>query len=83
MSDGSLMICQACGNTIGACTCAVSPRPLTEDESLFDLARAIRNRCDILLLLQRWGSAGHLIPTILEDLYQDSQTLVDRYCVDD
>ena len=54
---------------------------------LIDLLQSIRNRCDIaqhLILFK--DSAPELtatLPTILEDLAEDSQLVVLRYCVKD
>jgi len=56
-------------------------KPFTADENLSDLVLAIRNRCDAFLYLYRMGpDARHILPTILEDLYEDAQQVVE-YCV--
>ena len=55
----------------------------TELEDLGELIKAIRNRCDIWLLLQESKEIErikHLYPTLLEDLYTDAQTILDEYC---
>jgi hypothetical protein len=48
---------------------------------LTELVKAIRNRCDIYLVLQE-AKATHLQATLLEDLYKDAQTIIDEYCVE-
>ena len=50
-----------------------------EEPELRELVKSIRNRCDIALLLTG-HSTNHLLPTILEDLSVDAQTIVMEYC---
>ena len=50
------------------------------DEGLIELIRAIRNRCNILLAIQGFGDLQNAIPTLLEDLHEDSQAIMDEYC---
>ena len=57
-------------------------------EELRELVKSIRNRCDITTILLELGDNNigsdyplHLLPTILEDLYEDAQTIVTEYCV--
>ena len=52
---------------------------------LTELIKAIRNRCDIYLVLQDKVDAEkikHAIPTLLEDMHEDSQAIMDEYCVE-
>ena len=53
------------------------------DDELAEIIKAIRNRCDVVLTLIEHYGTEHLIPTVLEDLYTDAQTIVDDYCVKD
>ena len=50
------------------------------DEGLIELIKAIRNRCDILLAIQGFDDLQDTIPTLLEDLHEDSQAIMDEYC---
>jgi hypothetical protein len=47
-----------------------------------ELIKAIRNRCDIYMLIRNNSIADHLLPTLLEDLHEDSQVIIDGYCVE-
>jgi len=49
---------------------------------LMELIKAIRNRCDVCLDLYALGDREHLLHTILEDLYDDAQTIIDEYCIE-
>ncbi len=49
---------------------------------LTELVRAIRNRCDIYMLACDNPEAHRLLPTLLEDLYDDAQTIIDEYCIE-
>ena len=54
-------------------------------DRLTELVKAIRNRCEIYLTLQNsvsWEKISHAIPTLLEDMHEDSQAIVDEYCVE-
>ena len=53
------------------------------DDELAEIIKAIRNRCDVVLTLIEHYGTERLIPTVLEDLYTDAQTIVDDYCVKD
>ena len=53
------------------------------DDELTELIKAVRNRCDVVLTLIEHYGTERLIPTVLEDLYTDAQTIVDNYCVKD
>ena len=46
-----------------------------------DLLESIRNRCDAALLLIK-HDANHLLATLLEDIHEDSQIIIDEYCVE-
>jgi len=50
--------------------------------NIIELVKAIRNRCDIFLLLCDNDIAAHLFPALLEDLYQDAQDIIDEYCTE-
>lgn len=55
------------------------------DTQLFELVKSIRNRCEVLLLLSvayPEGEIKNIIPTILEDIHEDSQEIIERYCID-
>ena len=51
------------------------------DDALYELVKAIRNRCDAIVRLYELGDTDHIMPTLLEDLHEDSQELIDDYCV--
>lgn len=48
---------------------------------LIELIKAIRNRCDAVLAMQKLPDTEHLMATILEDLHEDSQAIIDDYCI--
>jgi len=50
---------------------------------VIELVKAVRNRCDACLDLHAMGNREHLLHTILEDLYDDAQAIIDEYCIDD
>lgn len=52
------------------------------DEGLIELIKAIRNRCNVLLAVQGFDDLQGAIPTLLEDLHEDSQAIMDEYCID-
>ncbi len=57
--------------------------PWEEDvDNFHESIIAMRNRCDVLLELNQHDDLAHLIPTILEDLYEDCQRLIDEYATD-
>jgi len=51
---------------------------------LKELLKSIRNRCEIAEFLIDSGvsSVDKWLPTILEDMYVDCQTVIDEYCVE-
>jgi len=54
-------------------------------DRLTELIKAIRNRCEIYLVLQNSidrEKISHAIPTLLEDIHEDSQAIMDEYCVE-
>ena len=51
-------------------------------KELTELVKAIRNRCEIYLALQG-KDIDHALYTLLEDLYEDAQTIVDQYCTEE
>ena len=86
--------CLGCGKETKNCACSTtldhweSITGDTEvefmiDDELTEIIKAIRNRCDVVLTLIEHYGTEHLIPTVLEDLYTDAQTIVDNYCVKD
>jgi len=50
-------------------------------KELAELLKAIRNRCDTCVLLIE-HNATHLLATQLEDIHEDSQTIMDEYCIE-
>jgi len=59
------------------------------DKELIELIKAIQNRCAIILLI--WSMRAnrkeedridYALPTILEDLHEDSQAIIDGYCTE-
>jgi len=54
---------------------------MTKDE-VTERMKAIRNRCDIYMLIYDNPIADHLLPTLLEDLHIDSQDIIDGYCIE-
>lgn len=55
-----------------------------ELEECDEFILSIRNKCDIYNLLRHLPDATsleYLLPTVLGDLYQDSETIVLEYCV--
>ena len=52
---------------------------------LTELVKQVRNRCDIYLLLLRSHyceeSIQPLLPTLLEDMFEDCQQVIDHHCV--
>ena len=59
------------------------------DRELIESIKAIQNRCAIILLIwdmrasrKEEDKIDYAIPTILEDLHQDSQAIIDKYCVE-
>lgn len=46
-----------------------------------DLVKQILNRCKIYLIIKNYANAEKLIPTLLEDNHEDSQEIIDTYCV--
>ena len=52
------------------------------DTGLIERVKAIRNQCDMFLMLQGIIGADHIIATLLEDLHSRSQLIIDEYCVE-
>ena len=48
-----------------------------------ELIKQIRNRCDLYILVCQNPIADHLLPTLLEDVHEDSQAIIDGFCVED
>ena len=51
------------------------------DDNLKDLINSIQNRCEIFWLIADLPSSPYLVSTLLEDLYNDSQVIIDNYCI--
>jgi len=53
------------------------------DNELKELIKSIKNRCLIFELICQVDAVGaeKLLPTLLKDLYQDAQEIVDNYCI--
>lgn len=54
-------------------------------ENLFEVLKSIRNRCELLLKLSVAYPIEEIrneIPTILEDIHQDSQEIIDKHCIE-
>ena len=49
---------------------------------MIELIKRIRNRCDFLLLCSGFDDLDHAIPTLIEDVFEDAQDLVE-YCEDE
>ena len=79
---------------LGDCMCKRSGYEYPDDWTSFtgdantglsertELVRAIANRCEIYLILQSVENTEHLIPTVLEDLFDDAQMVIDEYCIE-
>lgn len=55
-------------------------------ENLFEVIKSIRNRCELLLKLSVAYPIEEIrneIPTILEDIHEDSQEIIDAHCIED
>lgn len=52
------------------------------DEEPKELVKSIENRCAIFLIICDMPHARKLLPTLLEDLYVDSQSIMLDYCVE-
>jgi len=53
-----------------------------QHEERDELVKQVLNRCEIYLLIKGADEAERLIPTLLEDNHEDSQELVERFCVE-
>jgi len=56
--------------------------PEEEVDDLYETLTSMRNRIDVLLELNEHDDLAHTIPTVLEDLYEDCQRLVEDYAFD-
>lgn len=59
----------------------MSTKIIEVDTNLVELVKSIRNRCLIFLILLERPEAPGLVATLLEDIYQDAQEIIDDYCV--
>ena len=53
------------------------------EDTLKELVKSIRNRCDIFLIIYELPHAQKLLPTLLEDLYADAQQIIWDYCLEE
>jgi hypothetical protein len=61
----------------------VTGESFSTDAPVIDLVRSVRNRCDAVLFLHKLGPDTHYVyPTLLEDMYEDCQELIDLYCIE-
>lgn len=82
--------CLGCGKTYEKCECNTTLPPweaITGDtgeeiDDFHETVKAMRNRCDVLLELNEHSDLFYAIPTVLEDLFEDAQRLVEDYAVD-
>ena len=56
--------------------------PWEETDELVELIKAIRNRCNIFLAAYPLLRNDHLWATLLEDLGEDAQDVLELYCID-
>lgn len=57
---------------------------MTEIEEVIELVNSISNRCEIFNMVFRQMTDEQrqtLLPTLLEDIYVDSQSIMDLYCI--
>ena len=55
---------------------------LMDKDQVTELIKQIRNRCDIYMLIRDNPVADHLLPTLLEDLHEDSQEIIHGFCTE-
>lgn len=53
------------------------------DEELAETIKQIKNRCDAVLWLLENPDAFYVLPTLLGDIYEDAQLIVEDFCIDD
>jgi len=53
------------------------------NDRLVEIIKQIKNRCDAVLWLLENPDSFYVLPTILEDIYQDAQLIIDEYCIHD
>ena len=53
------------------------------DDELTEELKSMRNRCDAILWLLENPNAFYTINTLLEDLFEKLQMVVEDYCIDD
>jgi len=73
-------------NFTGECECN-----MPQNGHLVDIIKAIRNRCNTILVLTKMENVSEqvlnidILPclhTLLEDLHEDSQKLIDDHCIE-
>ena len=52
------------------------------DTGLIELIKAIKNRCEAVLMLSKMSGVDSLYATLCEDIHEDSQTIIDDYCTE-
>ncbi len=50
-------------------------------QNLMELIQQIKNRCIIAEYIQPMPNSENLLATLLEDIYEDAQQIIDIYCV--
>lgn len=53
---------------------------MTEPDYLYESIKTIKNLCEVAQVLINIGQQN-LLPTILELLYQEAQSVIDEHCV--
>jgi hypothetical protein len=83
--------CLGCGKTYEKCECNTTLPPwetITGDpweeeiDDFHETLTAMQNRIDVLLELNQHDDLAHTIPTILEDLFENCQRLVEDYAIE-
>jgi len=83
--------CGWCEKPMSKCECNTTLDPWesltgdtdTEYDDFHDTVTAMRNRIDVLLELNQHEDLSYAIPTILEDLYENCQRLLEDYCFEE
>jgi len=53
------------------------------DVPLAEELRALRNRCDAVLSILEIPDAFYVVHTLIEDIFESAQEIVDEYCVEE
>ena len=54
-----------------------------DKDEVTELIKAIHNRCHIYLLICNESIAEGALPTLLEDIYEDCETIIDSFCTEE